>query len=320
MEWEHAGVVVTPADFRGLDWVERCADLGMRTLGIHNGGGRGEDALARLGDTATTAFRDRAERVGLEVEYELHVGSSLLPRALFATHPEWFAYRADAGTRTPDANFCPSHPEALATACANARTLAQALCPTTHRHFFWSDDGMPWCQCDACAKLSDSDQELLVANAIARTLRADDPSAKVAYLAYDRTLDPPRHVRPEPGVFLEFAPIRRRLDRPLDGSACETNATHCRQLRELLRMFSPATAHVLEYWLDSSLASNWRRPVQAAAYDDHVVARDLSFYHALGIRSITTFAVYIDGAYVQKYGEDSLLLYSQHIRQARGMA
>jgi len=320
MEWEHAGVVVTPADFRGLDWIEQCAHLGMGTLGIHNGGGRGEDALAKLGDTATAAFRDRAERAGLEVEYELHVGSSLLPRELFAAHPEWFAYRTDAGTRTPDANFCPSHPDALGIACTNARALARTLRPTTHRHFFWSDDGMPWCQCDACAELSDSDQELLVANAIARTLRADDPCAKVAYLAYQRTLAPPRHVRPEPGVFLEFAPIRRCLDSPLDDSACEVNATHCRQLRELLCVFPPATAHVLEYWLDSSLASNWRQPVQAAAYHEHVVARDLSFYHGLGIRSITTFAVYIDGAYVQEYGPDSLLAYARHIRQARETA
>ena len=47
-----------------------------------------------------------------------------------------------------------------------------------------------------------------------RALRLHDPRASLAHLAYLNSLEPPKKVRPESGVFLEYAPIRRRYDTP----------------------------------------------------------------------------------------------------------
>jgi hypothetical protein len=317
-ELKHAGVVVTPADFAGLSWIDFLRELGLNTLGIHSGGGTGEQVLQRLGRTACNEFREQARAAGLEVEYELHAGSSLLPRELFEQIPEAFVYDAKKQQRVRDHNFCPTNDDALRIVAANALSLAAVLQPSTHRYFFWSDDGKPWCRCRNCAELTDADQELLVANAICRALRAVDPLARVAHLAYLQTLAVPRTIRPEPGVFLEFAPIRRSLVQAIDDTGCEENRRHWRVLQDLLAVFPASEAHVLEYWLDSSLASNWRPPVKPAPFHDAVVARDVKAYTALGVGSITTFAVYIDGNYISKYGDGAVRSYAARLRSALG--
>ena len=314
---KHAGVVILPADLNGLPWIEFLRELGLNTLGIHSGGGTGEQVLEKLGDTARADFRQKACVAGLQLEYELHAGSSLLPRELFASQPECFVFDAEKSRRIPDYNFCPTHPEAMKIVTQNARRLAAQLKPSTGRHFFWSDDGFPWCRCRRCADLTNSDQELMVANAICLALRQDNPQACVAYLAYLCSLEAPRTIKPEPGVFLEFAPIRRSLTHPIDDPSCEENRKHWDALLKLLTLFSAAEAHVLEYWLDSSLASEWRRPARKVLYKEEVVARDVKAYCALGIQSITTFAAYIDGEYVARYGDADVCGYARHLAAMR---
>ena len=158
-------------------------------------------------------FLGECARLGLQVEYELHAMRDLLPRDLFAGHPEWFRMD-EQGKRTPDANLCVSSEPALEIVATNALRLARRLRPTTNRYFFWGDDGVAWCRCPSCGGFSDSEQALLLENRIAGELRKLDPGAELAHLAYANTLTPPAKVKPAPGVFLEFAPIHRRYDVP----------------------------------------------------------------------------------------------------------
>jgi hypothetical protein len=112
----------------------------------------------------------------------MHAMLELLPRDLFERDLDLF--RADeTGSRVPDWNLCPSNPRALEIVGENAVRLSQALTPTTHRYYYWSDDGKPWCHCAECRGLNDADQMLLTTNAILHALRRWDPQARVAGLA-----------------------------------------------------------------------------------------------------------------------------------------
>src|SRR5205085_4582046 len=90
------------------------------------------------------------------------------------------------------------------------------LKPDTNRFFLWGDDRAPWCRCPLCRKYSDSDQALTLENHVIVAIRAAHPGAQLAHLAYANTLPPPARVKPKPGIFLEFAPIERTDDQPLD--------------------------------------------------------------------------------------------------------
>ncbi|HQK96280.1 MAG TPA: DUF4838 domain-containing protein, partial [Armatimonadota bacterium] len=296
------GIVLCPDDLTWADWPRRAAEAGLNTIGLHLIGNEGLAKLCELiqGSAGQRFLADAAEH-GLAVEYELHAMHDLLPRELFTEAPELFRVD-DSGARVPEWNLCPSSADALRVVSDNAVRLAGALRPTTHRYFMWADDGCPWCRCAACRQLTPSDQNLVVMNAIAVALRRLDPHARLAALAYDNTLKAPRSVRPEPNVFLEYAPIRRDSSRPLNDPSCEENRRHAELIDPLLEVFGTEGAQVLEYWMDVSRFSGWRRPAVRLPLDSVVLEADLAFYAEKGFRHATSFGCYIDAEYVRRHG------------------
>ena len=90
-------------------WIDRMADAGINAMGIHLQGG--EDAAEALKSLVVAmkqpeyrALLDYAAQRGLEIAYELHAASYLLPRDLFEEHPEYFRMNK-AGQRVNDSNF-----------------------------------------------------------------------------------------------------------------------------------------------------------------------------------------------------------------------
>lgn len=80
-----AALLVHPDELTDA-WVDRAARLGLTTLAIHPCGGAQaarslEDLLTRCRTPEFRRLVDRAWDAGLQVEYEAHVGSWLLPRA-----------------------------------------------------------------------------------------------------------------------------------------------------------------------------------------------------------------------------------------------
>jgi hypothetical protein len=297
--FERRGIVLCPSDLEDAGWLPRIAEAGLNVVGLH---GAPEATLAYVESASGEQFLSRARELGLEVEYELHALGWLLPRDEFDAHPDWF--RADRhGTRRPDSNLCPSQPEALDVASARARELARRLQPTTNRYYLWADDATPWCHCEGCRSLSEADQNLQVMNALLAGLREERPDARLACLAYANTLAPPERVRPAPGIFLEYAPIDRCFRHALNDAGCALNRGTLRTLAPLLEAFGAEGAQVLEYWLDASLFSGWRRPAARVPFSREVLAADLACYAGLGFRSVTSFGVYLDPDYLARYGE-----------------
>lgn len=307
------GVVIHPFELSQA-WLDTARQLDLNVLALHPPGGpRAEEHLQamldQLRESETQALLAQARRQGMQVEYEMHALSYLMPRTLFASHPEWF--RMDAqGERVADFNLCASSQEALGYLADQAEALARLLPAESHRYYFWLDDvTAARCHCPQCRELSASEQQLLCVNAMLAGIRRTDPQGMLAYIAYLDAMEPPRRVKPASGVFLEYAPIKRRLDRPLTDSDCAENAREFAPLPELLACFGATHAQALDYWLDNSLLSGWQYPPKPFRLNGEVVRADTEAYHALGIDSVTCFACYLGPDYVALHGTPDLRAY-----------
>jgi hypothetical protein len=298
-------VVLVPEDLTLVDWPDRAKRAGLTTIGLHHSTWPREVTKLIKSDRGQQ-FLEQCRALGVEVEYELHAMRELLPRSFFATDRTLFRMN-DQGDRVADCNLCVHSTQALEVVAEQALALAAVLRPTTGRYFFWGDDGEPWCRCPKCRGYSDSDQALLMENHLLKALRRQDDRAQLAHLAYANTLTPPRQVKPEARVFLEFAPIHRRYDIPYDQQSKAQDPDGLPLLDANLKVFRPETAQVLEYWLDVSRASGWKRPSVALTWNREVFLRDVQTYRGRGVSHVTTFAAWLDADYVRRFGEPAFL-------------
>ena len=239
---------------------------------------------------------------GKKIEFEAHVHSWLLQKELFAEHPEWF--REDVcGERTNDYNMCISNKEGLDYLAARAEELAELLVSDTSKYFWWSDDidGDCFCHCSKCRDLSFSDQYLIWCNTVLSGIKRKDPMARLCYLAYFGTMHKPKKIKPSPGIFLEYAPIRRDSYISIDNKYCEKNRNETAHLPELIDFFGTENSRVLEYWLDSSRFSDWKKPLRKFQFDKETMSKDVSFYRSLRFETMTSFACWLGPEYQKEY-------------------
>lgn len=295
-------------------WFDWLRDSKLTVAAIHSAGG--PESIRSLGELIEYVKRpegknylNRLRDLGFKVEFEYHAMSWLLPRDEFQKHPDWFRMN-EQGERTPDVNLCPSSPEALAYIENRAEILAGLLPTDTGKYYIWQDDVEgKGCCCPECQKYSVSDQVLLMMHAILKGIRRREPSAKLSYLAYFGTVEVP-HIQPEEGIFLEFAPFKRDLSRPLNDPASSENLSQAKTLRPLLEHFGKADSCALDYWIDNSLQSDFKKPPKKLIFRPDVVRQDIAFYRSLGFEKITSFAGYLDEEYCRLYGEPPVRLYA----------
>jgi hypothetical protein len=216
---------------------------------------------------------------GIDLEYGGHVIPLLLPRDLFAEHPEYFSESPD-GVRTEYGNLCTSNSAALATVSGNAVEYAHDY-PEMRALHIWGADlwHSGWCHCAACAPLSAQDQSLRVCNAVARGLAAAGVARPVCYLAYHDTLDAALMLRPEANVVAEFAPRERCYGHALNDPACVTNRRYATALERYVELFD-GRVRLFEYYGDAILYFGCAVPLT------QVITADLAYYERLGIREI----------------------------------
>jgi len=283
-------------------WIDRLACAGIDTLGLHPEGGKSSidslNNLLRLLETEEyrALINYAIDERGLQIEYEFHAAGWLLPRELFDTHPEYFRLDEN-GERVREIDFCRTNEAAIEIVAERAAELAKKLYRSTDRYYFWLDDNAPLCHCDKCRDLSPSDAQLAVMNAIVKRLRKDDPNAKLACLAYQKFIEPPKTVRPEEGIFLEFAPIKRNMSRPA------SEGDELVYVDSLLEFFGKKDAKVLEYWYDNSLFSKWKKPPKPFAANNSLIRGDIDYYTAKGFEHISSFACFLGDDYEELHGD-----------------
>lgn len=118
-------------------------------------------------------------------------------------------------------------------------------------------------------------------------------------------MPPPKEIKPEAGVFLQFAPARRRYDVPYSQQRSKDEKDSLWYLERNLEVFPAATAQALEYWLDVSLFSHGKK--LPLPWDRNRFRADLGTYRALGIQHIKSFANDLDAEYVRRNGEPAFL-------------
>ena len=301
------GSLIIYPDELSVKWINKLADAGVSTVGIHSRGGQwAVDSLKELSERMKTSeYRelvDYAHSRGLTMEYEMHAAGYLLPRELFGEHPEYFRMNG-AGERTSDFNFCVTNSEALEIFARRAASLALSLYGSRHDYYFWMDDGNDLhCHCPECRALSASDQQLLVMNRVVREIRKYIPDARVAYLAYMDTVTPPTSVQPEDGIFLEYAPFWKYTAK---GDDAERLINEERQmLIPLMKFFGGQSRKVLEYWYDNSLFSHWTKPPQKFELDKETMRRDIREYREMGFDAISSFACFLGKEYEELHGDN----------------
>jgi hypothetical protein len=306
-------VVLLPEDMTLGDWPQRAKKAELTTVAVHHQ--NSPQAVIRwVRADGGQRFLEQCRKLGLQVEYELHAMRELLPRDLFGRRPVLFRMD-DQGRRTADANCCAHSERALEVMAENAVAIAKTLRPTTGRYFYWGDDGQPWCRCPNCRELSASEQALVVENRICQAPREVDAEAQLSHLAYRNTMAAPKRVKSRKGVFLEYAPIQRRYDVPLEQQ--RNLADGLAALESNVQVFPKDTAQVLEYWLDVSRFSRWKRPAIQLPWKKEVLAADVRAYQTRGIRHITTFAAWVAADYQKRFADLEFIdQYGQGLRQA----
>lgn len=285
--------------------IRSLSSAGINELGIHPGGGKAAPALMRetLEKWKTPEYHkliSLAESLGITVEFDAHVLGYMLPPEEFDRHPDWFRMD-ESGARVPDHNMCVSNDEALEFISEKARETARLVRTNTHRYPFWPDDvTKSFCKCEKCRKLSPADQALIISNAFLKGIKKEDPEALVPFLAYYETLAVPQSVKPENGVYLEFAPIGRNSDLPIND---EGNSGEAGTLPELIKFFGTGNSRVLEYWVDNSRFSNWTRPPKPMTLNAEVMRKDVEYYRFMGFCDMTSFACFLGDDYIELYGE-----------------
>ncbi len=144
------------------------------------------------------SFWQEAEDYGGALTYVFWDASlpSLVPDALFAEHPEYFALQPD-GTRSTD-HVCLSNPEVLEVAVANARQQMRD-CPreTSDHVHIGQKDNQNYCHCETCEALyekygSISAPTLIFTNNFADALDDEFPNFTFTFFAYLETERPPQ--------------------------------------------------------------------------------------------------------------------------------
>ena len=307
------GMIIHPGEL-SKKWIDRLADAGIDTLGIHPEGGAGAPkSLERLLELLKTpeyrALIDYARSRGLRIEYEIHAAGYLMDKSLFAEHPEYFRMNS-AGERTSDWNFCVSNPDALALFARRAAELAQALYGSGKDFYFWMDDGRGiHCNCPKCRALSPSDQQYIALRAALGEIRKHIPDARMAYLAYIDTIEPPTAVENDGAIFLEYAPFEKYTANGEDRE--ERISREKAMIAPLLDCFGRENAKVLEYWYDNSLFSRWKKPPARFVLDEEAMQRDVREYREMGFSRASTFACFLGDDYEELYGEADIIPFAK---------
>ncbi|MDR2423193.1 MAG: carbohydrate-binding family 9-like protein [Prevotellaceae bacterium] len=294
------GVVLISDDLKTIDWARMAHENGINTIGTHI---TPNQVVKFIQSEAGQKFMADCKKYGIAVEHQLHAMSELLPRHLFDIDSTMFRMDKN-GRRVKDCNLCVHSQRALDTVAANAVKYARLLPATNHRYYYWIDDVKPMCACSKCAQYSDSEQALIVENRMLKALRKIDPKAQLAHLSYRNTWPAPVKVKPDEGIFLEFAPISRKYEKPLPDDAPQ----YLQYLKDNLKVFPTETAIVLEYWLDIYLHGNYMKPLVKVPWNRAVFEADIDEYAKLGIRNITTFSAGVDRVYLERYGYDMAFL------------
>ncbi len=142
------------------------------------------------------SFHQNAVKYGGTLTYSLWDASliTLVPKSLFAEHPEYFALGED-GNRTTD-HVCMTNPDVLDLVVENAREIMKNATNGAKFIHIGQDDNINYCRCENCEVLYEkygavSAPTLIFTNNVADILGPEFPDYTFTFYAYNETDRPP---------------------------------------------------------------------------------------------------------------------------------
>ncbi len=262
-------------------WIAWAARARLNTIFIHTIGASGWP----IGACRWQSWQQRRatllpliEQRGLRLEIGGHHLADALPRRLFRQQPDLF--RHNGQQRVADGNPCPTNPATQRRVRAWASAFFAAE-PAASVYHLWPVDRLAggWCRCPQCAALSPAEQSLLLVNTMAAALAEINPAARIAYLAYHDTIDPPRQIAPAANVEALLAPRLRSYAAGIGEATNPINGPLAEPICELRARF--ASVSVFEYYLDGILFKSALPPLGS------IIAADLRAYQQWGLDGVS---------------------------------
>jgi hypothetical protein len=169
----------------------------------------------------------------------VHTLDDLVPRNLFAIHPEYFPMRN--GKRVNGyVQRCLTNPEVLAIAIANVRKVLRGH-PEATIVSVSQNDNLEFCECPVCRGVDEAEGShagtmLAFANGVAAAIEEEFPTVAVDTLAYFYTRQPPKTVKPRPNVIVRLCSVECCFSHPLEACPEETNTAFMKDLEGWSRL------------------------------------------------------------------------------------
>jgi len=133
---------------------------------------------------------------------------------------------------------------------------------------FWPNDGLGWCECEACRALepeehnapiwaeypSRSHTYLKFMNKIAEEIHKSHPRVLLGGIAYSATAGYPQGMKPYHNTVFSFAPFHRCMSHPLNDSQCPRNSTYFKALSDWAKEWKEKV-YLYAYYMSSG--SQW---------------------------------------------------------------
>lgn len=116
-----------------------------------------------------------------------------------------------------------------------------------------------------------------------KKLQKYNPNAKLAYLGYYQCEKVPQTIRPQKGVFLEYAPFTRNMKKSAQAVSDETKEN----MRLLLQYFGKEDSWALEYFYDNSYFSNWDfSKIAKFVPNNDMIKADVAYIRTLALKTL----------------------------------
>jgi hypothetical protein len=168
-------------------------------------------------------------------KYWVHSMDELVPRSLYAKHPEYFPLingkRVDGYVQR-----CLSNPAVLKIAIANVEKWIADDPDATIFSVSQNDTGN-WCTCPDCEAIQKkyggvTGEYIWFVNQVAAAIAKDHPNVLIDTLAYQFTEAPPKNIKPLPNVRVRLCPIACEDAHPYDQSTYPANVALMQRLKE----------------------------------------------------------------------------------------
>ena len=173
------------------------------------------------------------------------MGSLVAAKDYFHSHPEYFALWE--GKRISDGQLCLSNADVLRICQSKMRDIMRQN-PGYIAYELSQNDNQRYCTCRKCSKLErkyggHSGAMIWFVNQVARAVRDDFPDKYVGTMAYQYTLLPPTHIRPEENVMVRLSSSLGCFAHPLK-QGCSNQDVHSDEVIKALEGWSKLCSNI----------------------------------------------------------------------------